>query len=417
MRQRILGLVCIAAVFFTVSLSVWAQPQFGSPSKLKLAFMDRYDSQRDFGYEVSIPTSRDSGWVSPTASSTIDKTRDKRNSAIFVFHTDEFWLNLHHFLYVLGRAENKERDTARAAVAGAPADQERGFKKLSVKEQKIWSEAVASYAAGVSKKDVVFDAPLPAVTAALARAGNARSLTASELNPQIDPAITSILERAAPIYRKAWWKAHRDANRNWQKSTQALIDAHGSPVLAFITNAYKLEWPASGFPVHVSGYSNWAGAYSTDGNLLVISSQSPELQGLYGLETVFHEGMHQWDKQVFEALRQQAMKLDKFFPRGLSHSLIFFTAGEAVRRVVGGVRRSTGESVEQLPLNQRVGGSSGDYIPYAEKYGVWQRGMGPFKAALEEIWKPYLDGRGTRDEAFAALIVRTAVDPPKKTSN
>ncbi|MGH9968956.1 MAG: hypothetical protein ACREBG_14305 [Pyrinomonadaceae bacterium] len=367
MTQRILGLVSIAAVSFTVSLSICAQSQVTSPSQ--------------------------------RASSTVRaKTRDHRGGAIFVFYTDEFWLNLHHFLYVLGRAENKERDTAREAVAGAPADQERGFKKLSVKEQKIWREAVASYAAGVSKKDIVFDSPLPAVTNALARAGDARSLTASE----IDPGVATILRRAAPIYRKAWWNGHRDANRNWQKSIQALVDAQGATVLAFITNAYKLEWPAVGFPVHVSGYSNWAGAYSTTGNLLVMSSQSPELHGLYGFETVFHEGMHQWDEQIFEALRQQAIKLNKFFPRGLDHSLIFFTAGEAVRRVVRGVRGGTGES---------------EYIPYAEKYGVWQRGMGPFKAALEEIWKPYLDGRGTRDEAFAALIVRTAVEPPKKPNS
>jgi hypothetical protein len=153
-----------------------------------------------------------------------------------------------------------------------------------------------------------------------------------------------------------------------------------------------MEWPAAGFPVHVSAYTNWAGAYSTTGNLLVMSSQNPELQGLHGFETAFHEGMHQWDEQIFEALRQQAIKANKFFPRSVSHSLIFFTAGEAVRRVVP------------------------SHVPYAEKFGVWQRGLAPMKAALEETWKPYLDGRGTRDEAFTAVVIRTAVDPPKKGS-
>jgi hypothetical protein len=135
---------------------------------------------------------------------------------------------------VLGRAENKERDTAREAVSGAPADQERGFRKLRAKEQEIWRESVAAYAAGPSKKDLVFDEPLPALTSALARAGDAKSLKGSE----IDLAIATILQRAGPIYRKAWWKQHRDANRNWQKSIQALVDRHGAAVLAFITNAY-----------------------------------------------------------------------------------------------------------------------------------------------------------------------------------
>ena len=69
--------------------------------------------------------------------------------------------------------------------------------------------------------------------------------------------------------------------------------------------------------------------------------------------------------------------------------LIFFTAGEAVRRVIPG------------------------HIPYADKFGVWQRGLEQFKVALEEAWKPYLAGHGTREEAFAELIKRTGVAPPK----
>jgi hypothetical protein len=91
---------------------------------------------------------------------------------------------------------------------------------------------------------------------------------------------------------------------------------------------------------------------------------------------------------------EQATRVNKFFPRGLDHALIFFTAGEAVRRVVP------------------------EHVPYAEKFGIWNRGLGPLKPALDEIWKPYLDGHGTRDEAFAALIERMAIKPSKKqTSN
>ena len=257
-------------------------------------------------------------------------SRPKAKTPIFIFHTDEFWLNLHHFLYVLARADNKERDASREAVSGAPADQERGLAKLNTKEQETWHKAVAWYAAGPAKKDIVFDDPLPAITNALVNAGDAKSLTGSK----VDPAFVTILESVGPIYRKAWWKTHYEANRKWVKMTDELVDRHGSVVLAFITNAYKLQWPATGFHVHVSGYSNWAGAYSTIGNLLVLSSQNPSVQGAYGLETIFHEGMHQWDDQVFEALRAEAIKLNKFFPRGLSHSLIFFTAGEAVRQQI-----------------------------------------------------------------------------------
>src|SRR5215471_4954344 len=286
---------------------------------------------------------------------------------IFVFHTDEFWLNLHHFLYVLGRAQIHTRDSSRAAVAGAPADAEKGLATLTEADQKIWREAVAAYAGGLSKKDLIFDNPLPAITNSLAAAGDAGSLAGTK----VDSSVAANLEPAAPIYRRRWWRQHAEANRAWQTAIEGLVARHGPAVVAFITNAYKLAWPPTGFPVHVSAYANWAGAYSTAGNLLVVSSLTEETQGLYGLETVFHEGMHQWDDQIDAALAREAQKQNRALPSSLSHALIFFTAGEAVRHVVAA------------------------HVPYAEKFGVWNRGMNTLKDVLSAVWKPYLDGRGS----------------------
>jgi hypothetical protein len=309
-------------------------------------------------------------------------SKTKTKQTIFIFHSDEFWLNLHHFLYVLGRAENKTRDSSRSAVVNAPKDQEQGLAKLTESERAIWREAVAFYAKDLSKKDAVFDEPLPSLTNALAQVGGAKSLEKAS----VDPAIASALERAAPIYRKSWWPAHHTANVQWQRMIQKLVDQHGAAILGFITKAYQLNWNPAGFHVHLSGYTNWAGAYSTTGELLVLSSLAEDIKGNYGLETIFHEGMHQWDKQVFEALRNEARKQNKLVPNGLSHAMIFFTAGEAVRHIYP------------------------DHVPYAEKFGVWQRGIAAFKTPLEEIWKPYLDGHGTRDEALAELVKRTGTD-------
>ena len=303
---------------------------------------------------------------------------------IFNFHTDEFWLNLHHFLYVLGRAQNKTSDASREAVVGAPADQEKGLAALTASERNIWAEAVSAYASEISKKDLVFDEHLPDMTKALARAANAPSLASAG----IDPAIAAILQRAAPIYGKAWWAKHQNANQAWLTSMQRYLDQHGPAVLNFITRAYQSTWPEAGYTVHLSAYSNWAGAYSTRVGVLVISSLNEGNRGPYGLETIFHESMHQWDSQVFEAIRAQARANNKLVPRGLSHALIFFTAGEAVRRVIPG------------------------HVPYAEKFGVWQRGLMQFKTPLEQTWKPYLDGKGTRDEALAELIKLTGEPKP-----
>jgi|ERR1041385_4603027 hypothetical protein len=308
-------------------------------------------------------------------------TQLHRAFPIFIFHDDEFWLNLHHFLYVLGRAENKTRDSARAAVSGAPADEQRGFAVLSAKEQGVWKEAVTQYATGLSKKDLVFDDSMPAITAALARAREGKLRDSDG----IDPSVASVLMRVAPLYRKAWWPTHHAANKAWRSGIEALVKQYGTTVLSFITHAYEMEWTPTGFHVHLTAYANWAGAYSThsaSGDLLVVSSMNEGTKGPDGLETVFHEGMHQWDDLVAAALQAQAQHLNQPVPRNLSHALIFFTAGDAVHRV--------------LP----------EHVPYADKFGVWQRGMLKEREVVNEIWKPYLDGHGTRDEAFAELIKR-----------
>ena len=279
------------------------------------------------------------------------------------------------------RAEN-QTNSSRAAFSAVLADQEQGLALLTEKERVAWHEAVLWYAAGLSKKDLIFDDSLPQFTTALARAGHFKSLKGTG----VDLSSSQVLEKVVPTYLKAWWPKHQAANQAWARAMKSLIDRYGATVLAFISNAYRMEWPAAGYCVHICAYAGWSGAYSTKGLLLVVSSLRQENEGTAGLETVFHEGMHQWDDLVFEALHQQALRLHTEVPKGLSHSLIFFTAGEAIQRL--------------FP----------EYVTAADKYGVWERGLTRQKDAIKKIWKPYLDGRGSRDEAFAELIKQLAVE-------
>jgi hypothetical protein len=298
---------------------------------------------------------------------------------IFVFETNELWLNLHHFLYVLGRHELETTDSRRESVAGAPGDQQRGLARLSVDEQALWRDAVQFYKTRLSAKDAVFDQTLAGITLRLADADDAPSLA----GVAIDSALTRVLERVAPVYRKGWWPAHRSANDAFVVSVRAPIAQHGVQVLAFIENAYGMKWPAAGYPVHISGYSNWAGAYSTVGNLLVVAGLDTSNRGATGMETLFHEGMHQWDSPVFLQLREHARANNMLVPRSLTHVMIFWTAGEAVKRQIPG------------------------HVPYAIRYGVYDRVWSALRDAVAELWQPYLEGRVTRDEAHAALIKRT----------
>ncbi len=309
-----------------------------------------------------------------------------RPAPIFSFESDEFWLNLHHFLYLLGRSEAKMPDPARGGIPLAIADAEKGVTSLTGEERKAWATAVTTYAAGLSKLDAVRGEPFATITAALTAADDAPTL------PGVEAAAAETLMRAAPMYRKAWWPAHRAANRAWQSSIESVSARHGTAVRDTLAKWYGLPWPSGGYAVHVSGYSVAVGAYSSTKGVLVVSSRDPTYQGFNGLEMIFHEAMHQWDGPFFNALNAQARPLNVAVPIDLPHAMIFFTTGEAIRRVEPA------------------------YVPYAETRGIWslqlsgaRRPAERLKGPLEDTWRPYLNGRGTRDEALAALLARVGV--------
>jgi hypothetical protein len=284
---------------------------------------------------------------------------------IFVFE-QPFWISLHHFLYVLGRAENRAPDRVRRAVSDAPRDQEAGLARLTPDEQAAWRAAVTEYASGLSKKDMVFDRDLFTLTSKLVRPSDAD--------------IPDILRRVEPIYRRAWWPAHSRANAARISTLEQLVADEGPPVLAYITRVYKEPWPAGGYPVNVAAYANWAGAYSTDNRLLVVSSLDGEQSGFTGLEIIFHESMHQWDDAMDARLKAAAARTQRPVPDALSHAMIFYTAGAAVHSIAPG------------------------YTPYADSNGVWQRGMSALKPVLESDWQPYLDGKVTLEAALDAML-------------
>jgi hypothetical protein len=293
------------------------------------------------------------------------------------FFVDGVWLNLHHFLYVLGRAQANFPDSKRDGVNEAPADQDRGLAGLEPRAAAAWREAVTFYAGGLSKADAVSSRDLVTVAGALARLADAPTLSAPEGVPAD---VAAMLTRAAPIYRKAWWPAHHEANRRWAAGMRPMVDRYGAAILAFVTKVYQLPWPAGGYPVQVSGYTNWAGAYSTTGPLLMVASLDKGNSGQDGLEIIFHESMHQWDEPVLAKLREFAAPLGKRLSPNLTHALIWMTAGEAIRRV--------------LP----------DHVPIAER-GIWERADYPkLKPGLEAAWLPYLRGQGTRDEALEQVV-------------
>ena len=294
--------------------------------------------------------------------------------ALFSFRTG-MWNNLHHFLYVLGRASNGAPDMRREAVARAPGDVE-GLSARPDAERAAWENAVRFYATGLSTKDAVFDAAMVKVTQILAAAPDTSDLSGLGL----EPPLVAALNRAAPIYRAVWWSRHARANHARRDELAALAEQHGAALVKRLTGVLGTEWPSQPRTIDLAAYANWAGAYSTDGGLIVMSSTSESNVGLWGLESLLHEAAHQWDEQFQRRLSAVAAKAGKPLPPQLSHALIFHTCGELMR--------------ELFP----------NHIPSADKVGIWNRGLGSFKAPLDRYWRSYLRGTTTFDEAIAGIL-------------
>jgi hypothetical protein len=294
------------------------------------------------------------------------------HSDLFAFHSN-FWLNLHHFLYVTARA-HKGLDARRPAVTSALADTA-GFGALRESDRKEWEAAVAYYDSAMASRDVLFDSDMVTINNRLASADSATSLRDSGL----DASLIAALERAAPVYRQLWWPRHDSANRAWTARMRELLAQHGDSMAAWESRVFREPWSAAPVRVDLTAYTNWAGAYTTSGpSHITVSSMSDGNQDDQGFEILFHEVLHTMDDSLRSSLVAAFRANGKTPPRDLTHTFIFYTAGALTKRA--------------MP----------EHVTYGEKNALWGR-VPDFRRALpliQRIWQPYLDGSTTFEEAI-----------------
>jgi hypothetical protein len=276
---------------------------------------------------------------------------------LFDFHSG-FWEDVHHRLH---HAATARRPPAQPA---APA----------------WTAAVAYYRQrfGARGGRGLFDDDLIAIHRQLGGLGSDPHLTG------LDPELTAILESAAEVVR-ADWPAQDRANRAWIAAVEPLLARHGADLRAALEKAYGVPWPAAPIRVDVTSAAGSFGAYTIEGPPhIVISSRDPSYGGDASLEMLFHEASHVLVAPVEQAIAAASARLGRHPPDDLWHAVLFYTAGELARRVLGD-----------------------GYVPYARKNGVWQRAWN-IEAELERDWRPYLDGATSRDAAIDALVADVA---------
>jgi hypothetical protein len=290
---------------------------------------------------------------------------------------NNFWVNLHHVL----RSESRRREV-RARLKVKPDD-------LSSAERVTWSAALDAYR-GHAEASLLFDATLVRISNALTRIPSEAPLPASL--DGVDARTLRALAAAAPVYRAHYWAAQRELNDRWIAALRPALEAHGDAMIAAIEGAYAVRWPPDPIVVDACAEAPPTGGYTTDGPVgtaahTVIEAANPEYQGDMAFEMLFHEASHAAaiGGPLIAAINASAARGGVAAPVDLWHVVIFYTAGELARRLLG----KAGEA---------------RYLPYAYRYHVYSRGWQTLRDAAVRQWQPHLDGKTAFADAVDALV-------------
>ena len=299
---------------------------------------------------------------------------------------------------------------------------------LTRAEQSAWDNAVAYYAANYADRDLLFNHDLVVLKNLLEDLEDCDDLAGTHkkiCDAGLPPALTQVLDTAAPVYRAHLWPEQDRANRRWIARVAPLVEEQGVGISERLAFIYEAKWPTGKTRVDVSAFANWAGAYTTlDPLRVTISSTDPRNQGDEALEILFHEASHGLAEPVQSAITRECRQRGKPIPRDLWHALLFYTTGEVVKPLLNEKSsQKAGETLSEKsdeklnaksqPAQQAQG--SGDahanrapaadsYVPYAIREGLYERGWNEYFQLLTRFWQPYLDGGATFDDAIARMV-------------
>ena len=315
----------------------------------------------------------------------------------FVFHSDPS-VNLHHVLYFQAAVEEARAAGEQRRLGEGPGDLER-LEALPEAERAAWRRAVELYRRELAHRDMLFDDDMVAARNALAR-GGVEELARATAELDLPADLPTVLAAAAAVYRARLWPEHDRINREWIRAALPLLERHGEAVAGGISRAWDEPWPDEPIRTDVSVYGFWPGAYTSNRpDHIVVSSVDLAHAGVRALESLFHEASHtlRFEQGLLASLDAAFEPTGVPPPRNLWHILLFHTAG----RLSGQVLAAAGEP---------------GYEPHALREGVVGRlpGSRGHWEALDTHWRPFLEGRGTREEALAALARAIAAEAPSQ---
>ena len=235
-------------------------------------------------------------------------------------------------------------------------------------------------------RDLLFDSHLWWAKNVLSRHETDVTLTDADLAPGLRAA----LNLAAPVYRATAWPAHDAANRTWATGQAVLLKAKGAAIARDISATFVTPWPNDKVRVDLVVVANGDGAYTSTMPQLhaVVATQDPRDQGTRGLEILFHETSHGLIQGTQRALDRSAFD-GRVVLGDLWHTVLFYSVGEIIKRHFK------------------------EHAPYAEEEKLYTGRWDGHLPLLTQHWKPYLDGKTTRQQAVDALVAHAIPPPPR----
>ena len=296
---------------------------------------------------------------------------DVRATPYYSFH-NSFWINLHQSLFHEASLRAGSKDGL--GVMPLPAE------AFSKGERETWEKAVAYYRENFTGRNQVGDERLVKINQALT----------GDDSPDWKPSrlhagLLKVLQDAAPVYRQHWWAKHQETNQHWIATMESKIKGLDAVVIPRLEKTFRDDWPVEPLRVDVTYFvGNVGHAFTTvdPGHTTIASSDDSNLDE----EAIFHEGAHLLTYPLTLAIDRECQAQHKDC-RDLWHAVQFYTVGEVLKE----------------ELAQR---GAPDYVPYADKAGVYDRGQGwkEFRSAIQKDWQPYIEGKKNYDEAIEKLV-------------
>jgi hypothetical protein len=297
----------------------------------------------------------------------------------FAFYSD-FATNLNDALIAAGVARNRHKPELFQSGDGKPC-----FDALPPSARAAWNRAVDYYAEIISpaewsdRQQHLIRVDLCGFEEEL-RDAAARQFVAIARD---------FRSAAGPAYQACRWPAQDAKNRRWIEDLKPRLTALEPKIARRLEALYQKPWSGLPIPVDVVETVNWSGANSiirspAGGHLLISNSY----QGPAALEVVFHEASHLLADRgdpFRKALDDAAKALGLTEPDDLWHVVLFYTTGEAVRRILS----DAGEK---------------GYNPMVNAIFERSKTWAGYRPAIEKTWPAYLDGKRTLPEAAADLL-------------